>query len=285
MPGDRLYNRQEHRDQDASKITYLVVALTGVLGLFLVSLGIHFEQRRLPSIVLITVGVACVVSITTSVLQRYLTHAAQYRQIKTDMDERLHRLLKSRFDLLASCSQAGMHHIYPRSWTAFCDSVLPERLRSLKKELVVAGINLQGTAERLMGGELNKVIRQLCQRGDAAEFAFCIVRPGSEAASYRDRELATSGTATQRARSTVDYLHRFEEAIEGVQMKIEVLSSIVPRATIASMDGDVIFYSPYFSSSPTSSAWVIETHKGSPFFDILKADLDYLRSKAEPLTT
>jgi hypothetical protein len=58
------------------------------------------------------------------------------------------------------------------------------------------------------------------------------------------------------------------------------LKKITPRAKMLWIDKKVILFSPYFSLTPLSSSWVIDTHEEDEFFKKLKEDIDHLLKKS-----
>lgn len=269
------YDHQKSKRSGTQWTTYFLTIIVILAGIILISLGVHFEEKKFLSILLTTLGVAFIVSISTSLLYRHFAYITQFKEMLLEMEKKLHDLLKLKFDILDSCSYAGIRHIYP-NWYPIYKNILPERLASFEHSFIAIGIALSELSRSLASGELRKLVNQkLSQR---KEFIFCIVHPDSEAVSYRKKEHGFDTAATVRASLTS--LEKIKIDNLDSNFKIKALKDITPRATMICIDNEVIYFSPYFSSEPYPSSWVIETHNGEEFFNKLKKDIDHLLRKS-----
>lgn len=252
------------------KTTYLVITTVFFFGFCLVLLGILFRTNSLVSAILNTLGIACVVSISTSLIQRYFTYKTQYSEMRKDVETKINSLLESRFDLLSECSNIGIRRLYP-NWSGFLENVLPSRLQTLQKSFLAIGIGLSDLTQAFVSGALRPVIDSHLR---TKEITFCTAQPDSEIVQYRERELKATDSTNASLKSSLSFLNELRRA--NSRINIKPLKQTLPRATILCLDDEVIFYSPYFSSIRTPVSLVIETHKGDRFFERIREDINHL---------
>lgn len=257
-----------------SRITAFYLSTILVLsGVILLLIGILFRDNAVVSILLTTLGVAFIVSISTSLLQSHFTYTIQYEEMILDVERKLHTLLRSQFDLLDSCSSIGIRHIYPK-WSTFCENVLPGRLETVKDSFIAVGVGLSGLSQLFQSGELRTRIDRKLKKGK--KFVFCTVLPDSSAVDYRERELGVKNSSNLAIKASLSYLEDIMRANPGSNFTILTHEYIVPKAVIVCIDNEVIFVSPYYSGTRNPSSWVIETHTGDDLFKKLKDDLEHI---------
>jgi hypothetical protein len=271
-------NNQKSLFMFSRMTTYCLIVVLILIGIILLLIGILLRDNTSTSILLTTLGVAFIVSISTSLLQRHFTYTIQYKEMVSDMERKLHALLRIQFDLLDSCSDIGIQHIYPK-WSTFCENVLPERLETLKDSFVAVGTGLSGLSQLFQAGELRERIDRKLSEGKS--FTFCTALPDSPAIEYRERELGVKNSSNMAVKASLGYLEDILRANPGSDFSIKTHEYIVPKITIVCIDNEVIFVSPYYSKTRNPSTWVIETHKEDDLFQKLKDDLDHILKDAK----
>lgn len=263
-----------------------------LLGLLLVLWAIHVEETHpIMSAVLVVVGLTMFVTVSSTLVHFYFLYNEQRNDMLQAVKKELKTVLESRIDIIDRCQVAGFDRVYSKKWLSFCDEDLPQYLGAMKRRFVAVGISLSGMGVELMGREMRETIRgHLRDARETKKFVFCIVKPRSAASEYRDKELLQrgdhgdeTGATNYHADASLHYLRRVPQPAGQGTFEIKVFEEVVPKAAMVCIDDEIIFYSPYFSSSPTPTAWVVETRKGSAFFEQLYEDLDHLvEQKATP---
>ena len=257
---------------ESKKIATLVAALAIAGGLLLVSASVHLRQFPLWSIATGTLGVAILVSVSTSVLHRWFVRREQQLEMQAEVERRIHRLLNERFDLLDACTEVGFQRIHPK-WSSFCENVLPQCLRNSQQEVVAVGIGLSGLSHLFVGGALREVV-DLHLRSKK-KMVVCSVDPKSIAAQHRESEVGQIHTTTKAIEASLAYFEDVGRANPGSHLQIKVLRSKIPKAAMILIDNQWLFYSPYFSAWRTPSSFVVETHKGDELFEKLLSEIKH----------
>lgn len=252
-----------------ASIIAIILTLIGII-LLLVSLIIPHDTIWPTFLELL--ALALIISGSINVIQRLFFSLSLYEEIRADMATILQDSLSSSFALINSCNSLGIQQIYP-NWSAFCEKILPERIESLRSSFTAVGVGLPELSVSV-GSSLKKVVSKKLQEGK--KFTFCTVKPDSPAAIYREKELLHKDLASSAAKSSLNYLTNLRNQHPGSDFAIKTLEEVVPKFTFVCIDDEVLFISPYFSSTPTASFVVIETHRGDSLFEKLKSDLDYL---------
>jgi len=156
------------------KQVYTTAALVASAGLVLILCGIILRETITISVILNSVGALLLVSTALGLLQRHFTDEVRLKE----MEERLHKLLESRFDMLAACEQLGIHKMYAEDFNTFCASVLPERLKHLERKFVAVGVSLGGPIVKANWAK-KTTMGQLCKPRGGTSGKYAVRRPGT----------------------------------------------------------------------------------------------------------
>lgn|GEM_PF-6285789 len=255
------------------KQVYTTAALVASAGLVLILCGIILRETITISVILNSVGALLLVSTALGLLQRHFTDEVRLKE----MEERLHKLLESRFDMLAACEQLGIHKMYAEDFNTFCASVLPERLKHLERKFVAVGVSLGGLG-MASRGQLGEILKGSLD--NEKNCTICTIKPASAASSYRQSELGKEDDYGAIVQASRGYFGQVCGPTSGHFLEIREFEDVVPKAALVSIDDEVIYFSPYSCASQCPTWFVIETRKDTPLFKKLKEDLDHYVGKA-----
>lgn len=190
------------------------------------------------------------------------------------------RMPDNQKELLDSCSRLGIRRLYT-DLSLFQDE-LPSRLAQLKREFTAVGIGLSALAQSFSQLDFNSA--PLLRLNREVRFTFCTVALKSEAGRYRETEVSTGGSKKPLEdiiiRGAFEDLKALKDDLDSQDDKpfveLRILDKFVPKAAMYRLDGEVIFYAPYVTSTRTPRLFVIETHLGDFLFDNLNNEIDRL---------